>query len=124
MFLGVWVGVTFLCRHLCAALLNEEHFTFRLQYKHSGTFANLKYEDLSYPQKSENVRPHSGNSIETATPSSGTPQLASYKEVPPGLSAPALRKDTWGRIRVCALNDPRNDVKMNKTQMKPQATGE
>ena len=48
------------------------------------------------------------------------------KEVPPGLSlpAPAVRKDTWGRVRVCALNDPRNDVKMNKTHMKPQATGE
>ena len=56
--------------------LNEEHFTFQLQYKHSGTFANLK----SYPPKSENVRPHSGNPIETGTPSSGTPQLASYKE--------------------------------------------
>ena len=105
MFVWVSVGITFFWRHLCAALLNEEHFTFQLQYKHSGTFANLK----SYPQKSENVRPHSGNSIET-----------------PGLSlpAPAVRKDTWGRVRVCALNDPRNDVKMNKTQMKPQATGE
>ena len=56
--------------------MNEEHFTFQLQYKHSGTFANLK----SYPPKSENVRPHSGNPIETVTPSSGTPQLASYKE--------------------------------------------
>ena len=31
--------------------LNEEHFTFRLQYKHSGTFANRKYEELSYPQE-------------------------------------------------------------------------
>ena len=48
--------------------LNEEHFTFHLQYKHSGTFANRKYEELSYPQKSENVRPHSSNSIENATP--------------------------------------------------------
>ena len=26
--------------------LNEEHFTFHLQYKHSGTFANRKYEEL------------------------------------------------------------------------------
>ena len=34
---------------------NEEHFTFYLQYKHSGTFANCKYKELSYPQKSENV---------------------------------------------------------------------
>ena len=38
--------------------LNEEHFNFHLQYKHSGTFANRKYEELSNPQKSENVRPH------------------------------------------------------------------
>ena len=41
--------------------------TFHLQYKHSGTFANRKYEELSYPQKSENVRPHSSNSLENAT---------------------------------------------------------
>ena len=44
--------------------------------------------------KSENVRPHSSNSIESATPllsiqsrkcdPSGTSSLASYKEVPPG----------------------------------------
>ena len=27
--------------------LNEEHFTFHLQYKHSGTFANHKYQELS-----------------------------------------------------------------------------
>ena len=31
--------------------------------KNFGTFANRKYEKLSYPQKSENVRPYSGNSI-------------------------------------------------------------
>ena len=48
--------------------LNEQHFTFHLQYKHSGTFANRKHEELSYPQKSENVRPHSSNSIENVTP--------------------------------------------------------
>ena len=66
--------------------LNEEHFTFNLHYKHSGTFANRKYEELSYPKKSENVRPHySQSSRENATPSSGTSPLASYKEVhPPG----------------------------------------
>ena len=72
----------------------EEHFTFYLQYKHSGTFANGKYEELSYPKKAENVRPHSSNSLkmrphysqssrENATPSSGTSSLASYQEVPP-----------------------------------------
>jgi len=38
-----------------------------LQYKHSGKFANRKYEELSYPKKSENVQPHSNNSIENAT---------------------------------------------------------
>ena len=48
--------------------LSEELFTFHLQYKHSGAFANRKYEELSYPKKSENVRPHSSNSIENATP--------------------------------------------------------
>ena len=30
-------------------------------------FANRKYEELSYLKKSENVRPHSSNSIENAT---------------------------------------------------------
>ena len=29
--------------------LNEEHLTYHLQYKPSGTFANRKYEELSYP---------------------------------------------------------------------------
>ena len=37
--------------------LNEEHFTFHLQYKHSGTFVYQKYEELSHPKKSENMRP-------------------------------------------------------------------
>ena len=31
-------------------------------------FANRKYEELSYPQKTENVRPQSSNSIENVTP--------------------------------------------------------
>ena len=31
--------------------LNEEHFTFHLQYKYPDRFANRKYEQLSYPQK-------------------------------------------------------------------------
>ena len=30
--------------------MNEEHFTFHLQYKHSAMFANRKYEELSYPK--------------------------------------------------------------------------
>ena len=29
---------------------------------------NRKYEELSYPKKSENVRPHSSSTIENATP--------------------------------------------------------
>ena len=48
--------------------LSEEHFTFHLQYKHSGTFAKRKYQELSYPKKSEIVWPNSSNSIENATP--------------------------------------------------------
>ena len=74
--------------------LNEEHFTFHLQCKHSGTFANRKYEELSYPKKSQmcepilvtllKMRPHdSQSSREKAIPSSGTSPLASYNEVPP-----------------------------------------
>ena len=63
-------------------------------YKHSGSFANRKYEELPYPKKSENVdptlvtllkmRPHySQSSRENAAPSSGTSPLASYKGVLP-----------------------------------------
>ena len=33
-------------------------FNFIYSTKHSGTFANRKYEELSYPQKSEHVRFH------------------------------------------------------------------
>ena len=69
-FLFLWIDSFF--------TLNEKHFTLHLQYKHSGTFANWKYEEQSYPEKSENVRPHSSNSIENATSSSGTSPLAIY----------------------------------------------
>ena len=74
--------------------LNEEHLTFHLRCKHSGTFANRKCEELSYPKKSENFRPilvtllkmqpqYSQSSSENATPSSGTSPLAFYKEEHP-----------------------------------------
>ena len=45
-----------------------KNFTVRLRYKLSGTFANRKYEELSHPKESENVRPHSSNSVENAIP--------------------------------------------------------
>ena len=65
--------------------LNEERFLFHLPYKHSNTFANRKYEKLSYPKKCGKVRPlYSQSSRENVTSSSGTSPLASYKEVPPG----------------------------------------
>ena len=44
----------------------EEHFI--LQYQHSGTFANRKYEEISYPKNQKNVPPHSSNSIEKMQP--------------------------------------------------------
>ena len=80
-----------LCIYL---ILNKEHFTFHLQYKHSGTFANRKYEELSYPKNQKmcdpilvtllKMRPHySQSSRENATPFSGTSPLASYREVHP-----------------------------------------
>ena len=62
---------------------------------HSGTFANLKCEELSYPKDPNwvcdpilvtplKMQPgYSQSSRENATPSSGTSPLASYKEVPP-----------------------------------------
>ena len=78
--------------YLCIYLIwNEEHFTFHLQCKHSGTFANCKYEELSYPKNQKMCDPflltllkmwphYSQSSCENATPS------ASYKEVPPETS--------------------------------------
>ena len=81
--------------YLCIYLkLNEEHFTFHLQYKHSGTFPNRKYGELSYPKNQKMCDPilvtllkmlphYSQSSRENATPSGGTSPLASYKEVPP-----------------------------------------
>ena len=82
----------YLCIYL---ILNEEHFTFHLQYKHSCTFADRKCKELSYPKNQKmcdpiletllKVRSHYNQSNrENATPSSGTSSLASYKEVPPG----------------------------------------
>ena len=37
----------YLCMYL---ILNEEHFAFHLQHKHSGAFANRINEGLSYPK--------------------------------------------------------------------------
>ena len=74
-------------------------FTFHLQYKHSGTFANRNCEELSYPQTPKMYDPilvtllkmelhYSQSSRENATPSSGTSPLASYKELAHGTTAP------------------------------------
>ena len=57
--------VTFyLCMYL---ILNKEHFTFHLQYKHSGTFANRKCEEVSHP-KNQEMCDHILVTIENATP--------------------------------------------------------
>ena len=48
-------------------ILNREHLTFHLQYKHSGMFAKRKSWTV-LPQKSANVQPHSTNAIENVTP--------------------------------------------------------
>ena len=77
--------------------LNEEHFAFHLHYKHFGTFANRKCEDVSYPQNRKMCDPilvtllkmlprYSQSSCENGTPSNGRCTLASYsmyKKVPP-----------------------------------------
>ena len=88
--------------------MNEEHFTFHLQHKHSGAFANSKYEELSYPKNQKmcvpflvtllKIRPHySQSSRENATPPCSTSPLASYKEVtpPPPESRSSLAKVWW-----------------------------
>ena len=73
-------------------ILNKEHFTFHLQYKHSGTFTNRKYEELSYPKNQKMCDPilitllktrihYCQSSRENATPFSGVSPLASYREV-------------------------------------------
>ena len=38
-------------------ILNEEHFTFHIQYKHPGKFAIRKYGELSYPKNQKTVQP-------------------------------------------------------------------
>ena len=64
--------------------VNEEHFTFHLQCRHSGKFANREYEELSYPKNPKmcdpilvalwKMQPHySQSSRENAIPSSGQP---------------------------------------------------
>ena len=74
--------------------MNDEHFTFYQQYKHSGMFANCKSEELSYPKNQKicepilvtllKMQPHySQSSHENATPSSSTSPLASYNKYPP-----------------------------------------
>ena len=73
-------------------ILNEEHFPFHLQYKHSCMFC--KYKELSYPKNQKMCNPilvtllkllphQSQSSPENSTPSSSTSPLASYEEVPP-----------------------------------------
>ena len=60
--------------------MNEEHFTFHLQYKYSGTFANGKYEEPKNLKMCDPIlvtllkmQPHySQSSCENATLSSST----------------------------------------------------
>ena len=72
--------VTFYFMYL---ILNKEHFTYHLQYKHSGTFANRKYEELSHSKNQKmcdpiletilKIQPHdSQSSCKNATPSNST----------------------------------------------------
>ena len=74
--------------------IQQRTLTFHQQHRHFGTFANCKYEELSYPKTQKmyhpilltllKMRPYdSQSSRENATPSSGTSPVTSYKEVPP-----------------------------------------
>ena len=46
----------FLIDHVLDWMKNTSLFIYNT--KHSGTFANRKYEELFYPKEAENVRPH------------------------------------------------------------------
>ena len=74
-------------------LIESRSLYFSLQYKQSGTFANCKCEELSYPKDPKICDPilvtlskiqprYSQSGRKNATLSSGTSPLASYKEVP------------------------------------------
>ena len=82
---------------------NKALFTFHLQCKHAGTFADSKFEELSDPKNHKmcdpilvtllKMRPHDSQSCpEYLTPSSSTSPLPSYKEVPP----PRLHRQVEG----------------------------
>ena len=95
--------------------MNEDHFTFHIQYKHSGTFANRQYEELSYTKNQKMCDPilvtllkmrsyYSQSSHENATPSSGTSPSASYEKVlpPRGMGAHHLHKFTT-RVEILSI---------------------
>ena len=72
--------------------MNEEQFTFRLQYKYSGTFAKRKYEEPSNPKNPKMCGPIQVTLRKcdpiivnpVVNPAfSGTSPLVSYKEVLP-----------------------------------------
>ena len=86
--------------------LNKEHFTFHIQYKHSGMFANRNYDEPSYPKHQKMCNPilvtllkmqprDSQSCHENVTPSSGTCPLTSYKEVPPPPPLGVVQKLTF-----------------------------
>ena len=58
-------------------IVNKEHFIFHLQYKHSDTFANRKYDDLSYPKNQKMRAQGTGNQPWKGDPSTGSSQIAS-----------------------------------------------
>ena len=86
----------------------KNRFTFRLQYKQIGTFANINMKNCLTPKNPKmcdpilvtllKMRRHcSQSSRENVTPSSGTSPLASYKEVPPPPEVPIRMRwtPTW-----------------------------
>ena len=92
--------------------MNEEHFTFHLQYQHSGTFANRdnrKWEEFFYSQNPKmcgpilvtplKMQPHySQSSRENATPSSGTLDYEQSLFGQSSLSSAGLERANWPRI--------------------------
>ena len=84
--------------------LNEERFSFHLQYKHSGSLLTINMKNCLTPENPKmcdpilvtlsKMCPHfSQSSAEYVTPSSGTSPLASYKEVTSPRFSVCVKKD-------------------------------
>ena len=77
--------------------MNEERFTFHLHYKHSGTFANRKNEELSYAKYPKMCDPIMVILLKMRPP---LQSIQSYKEVLPplGFSSSLITRESRSMV--------------------------